>query len=315
MPFEPATLQHLEDALAEAFQFHRQLDNFILRAGLPAADLRRARELAEDRARTSQRGWRQAPKRYVAQELVNLLQANGKSGDRKLALLYTAFAVGNLRNLSTSGQAAMAAISSQYALDKKRRREACEEQLRQRQTSELEQAKRSLAAKTEFKARKREELLGNFKILTDEANAQQRGYMLESFLRDLFDLEELDPRASFKLIGEQIDGSFTWEGNYHLVEAKWQKDHVAGNDFGAFMYKIEGKSADTRGLFVAVNGYSTEALEALAGKGGTKFVCLDGAHIMRAVQPGYSLLTILRAVWRHAGETGGAYLPVSKLKS
>ncbi|WP_066522205.1 hypothetical protein [Sphingobium cloacae] len=86
---------------------------------------------------------------------------------------------------------------------------------------------------------------------------------------------------------------------------------MAGADFGAFNYKIEGKSADTRGLFVSVNGYSPEAIQGMNGKGALKFVCIDGAHIMRALLTDGGLPAILERVWRHADETGEAYLPVS----
>jgi hypothetical protein len=86
-------------------------------------------------------------------------------------------------------------------------------------------------------------------------------------------------------------------------------------DFGAFSFKIEGKTADTRGLFVSINGYTEPAITALNGKGALRFVCLDGAHLMRAFHPGWSLVKVLEVVWRHADETGEAYLPVSKFRA
>lgn len=50
MAFEPSTLGHLEDALAESFQYHAQFDNFLLRAGVPRTLLEAARRNAEERA-------------------------------------------------------------------------------------------------------------------------------------------------------------------------------------------------------------------------------------------------------------------------
>lgn len=44
------------------------------------------------------------------------------------------------------------------------------------------------------------------------SDPQQRGYSLERMLRKLFELCDLDPRASFKIVGEQIDGAFAFEG-------------------------------------------------------------------------------------------------------
>jgi hypothetical protein len=53
-------------------------------------------------------------------------------------------------------------------------------------------------------------------------NAQERGFAFEKFLSDLFALYELDPCRSFRLIGEQIDGSFEMPPETFLLEAKWQ---------------------------------------------------------------------------------------------
>lgn len=37
---------------------------------------------------------------------------------------------------------------------------------------------------------------------------------------------DLDPKASFKLSGEQIDGAFTFQATDYLLEAKWQQAPV-----------------------------------------------------------------------------------------
>ena len=114
-------------------------------------------------------------------------------------------------------------------------------------------------------------------------------------------------------MGEQIDGAFVWRTRTYLVEAKWTKDPAAGKEFGAFNYKIEGKTADTRGLFISVNGYSPEAIAGMNGKGALKFVCLDGTHLMRALLSDDGLPALLELLWRHADETGEAYLPALRL--
>jgi hypothetical protein len=81
--------------------------------------------------------------------------------------------------------------------------------------------------------------------LNEHQDHQQRGYAFERFLNELFEFEGLSPRGSFRIMGEQIDGSFAWANRTYLVEAKWVTEPVAGAEFGAFMYKIAGKTADT----------------------------------------------------------------------
>jgi len=52
--------------------------------------------------------------------------------------------------------------------------------------------------------------------------AQARGYAFERFLKNLFDVWSLDARGSFKLVGEQIDGSFLHGSSVYLIEARWR---------------------------------------------------------------------------------------------
>ena len=55
-------------------------------------------------------------------------------------------------------------------------------------------------------------------------NPQPRGYAFEKFLKGMFDAFGLSARASFRLVGEQIDGSFVLGGDTYLLEAKWTND-------------------------------------------------------------------------------------------
>jgi hypothetical protein len=57
----------------------------------------------------------------------------------------------------------------------------------------------------------------------------------------LFELFDLDPKASFKNLGEQIDGAFSLEGTDYLFEAKWQKEMVNKADLVVFSDKVKTK--------------------------------------------------------------------------
>lgn len=87
------------------------------------------------------------------------------------------------------------------------------------------------------RTRQRDALRDRFIGLMQEANVQGRGYMFETFLNDLFELERLDPRRSFKNVDEQVDGSFAWRGRANLVEAKWTKAPVAGSEFNSAHFR------------------------------------------------------------------------------
>ena len=80
---------------------------------------------------------------------------------------------------------------------------------------------------------------------------QARGYAYERFLKDLFDANGLAARASFRLVGEQIDGSFVLAAETYLLEAKWKGLPIGAADLHAFNGKVEEKAAWSRGLFVS----------------------------------------------------------------
>ena len=90
-------------------------------------------------------------------------------------------------------------------------------------------------------------LRDDFFTLSVEKNAQKRGYMFEIFLNELFCVFDLDPKKPFKIVGEQIDGAFTFDNQDYLLEAKWQKDPVHASDLYGFGGKIDGKPQDNFG--------------------------------------------------------------------
>jgi len=310
MSFDAVALQHLEDALSEAFRFHDNLDAFLTRSGVSAIQLADIRRRAEARAAGSRFG--KAPKRYIAQLVIQDLGAAGESGDRVLATMITGLTQMSFPDATDSGKEAIEALRAKRKSDSQVRAEERAE--REREAAEAKRTQeRQREAVRSAKTAQRDALRERFTGLMAETNAQSRGYLFETFLNDLFVFEGLDPSASFRLTGEQIDGAFAWRGRTYLVEAKWTQKLAAGLEFGAFLYKLDGKSADTRGLFVSVLGYSSEAMAGLNGKGTLNFVCVDGAHLMRALIGDEGLVPILERVSRHADETGQAYLPASQL--
>ncbi|HTW50359.1 MAG TPA: hypothetical protein VME45_00495 [Stellaceae bacterium] len=305
MPFGAHIFASLESALTECFPYHAGLDIFLVRCGVARNTIVAIRQRAEERNAASGR-FAKAPKRFVVQELLCDLGQGTPGDDRLVAALITALCKGKFSGASLAGLTAIEDLRASQAVEK---REAAERRAgHERQQRAAEQAQeRAGAAKTA----ERERLQQSFLALNEHQDHQQRGYAFERFLNEVFEFEGLSPRGSFKLVGEQIDGSFAWANRTYLVEAKWVKEPVSGGEFGAFMYKIAGKTADTRGLYISINGYSPQAILGLNGKGELRFACVDGAHLLRSLEPGRDFKKTLEVLWRHASETGEAYLPVS----
>jgi hypothetical protein len=110
-------------------------------------------------------------------------------------------------------------------------------------------------------------------------NEQKRGFKFEKFLKELFDTFGLKPKSSFRLVGEQIDGSLQLEGYTYLIEAKWQNKPVGNADLLIFRGKVEGKASWSRGLFISYNGFSKDGLEAFSKVGATNIICMDGQDL------------------------------------
>lgn len=142
-----------------------------------------------------------------------------------------------------------------------------------------------------------------FQKIASNKNLQQRGYDLEKFLNELFLLYELDPKGSFKIYGEQIDGAFTYDGTDYLLEAKW-KHQVNRGDLAAFCYKVETKLKIAIGLLVTIEGVTAEAIS----EHFKSIIIMDGADITAIIEGRVSLPDLLYKKRRKAAETGKIYV-------
>jgi hypothetical protein len=142
---------------------------------------------------------------------------------------------------------------------------------------------------------------------------QERGFRFEGFLSDLFSEFDLAPRGSFRLVGEQIDGSFRLHAETYLVEAKWHGPKIGCSDLMAFSGKVSGKASWARGLFVSNSGFAPEGLEAFSRGRQTNLICMDGLDIYEVLSRRASLIAVLEEKARRAAETNRAYVPVRDL--
>ena len=129
----------------------------------------------------------------------------------------------------------------------------------------------------------------------------------------MFEAFGLSPRSSFRLIGEQIDGSLALDGEFYLVEAKWQDAPTGLSDLLTFSGKVSGKSTWARGVFVSYSGYSPEGLEDYARGRATNIICFDGLDLHDLLSRELDLGEVLRAKLRRAAETSHAFISVREL--
>lgn len=137
-------------------------------------------------------------------------------------------------------------------------------------------------------------------------DAQARGRSFEPFLRELFDIFDLAPRGSFKVVGEQIDGGFTLDDFHFLLEAKWEKRRADRAQLDAFRAKVDEKAETTLGLFIAIEGFEKTGVDKHNGRR-SPLLLMDGGELLAVLEQRVDLVDLLRAKRRHAAMTGEIY--------
>lgn len=155
--------------------------------------------------------------------------------------------------------------------------------------------------------------LATLLIEITKLDPQTRGLRFEGFLNDLFAGFGLAPRGSFRLVGEQIDGSFKLHGQTYLVEAKWHGPQIGFADLMTFSGKVAGKASWSRGLFVSNSGFTLDGLEAFSRGRQTNLICADGLDLYEVLSRRVSLIDVLEEKARRAAETNRAFVAVRDL--
>lgn len=143
--------------------------------------------------------------------------------------------------------------------------------------------------------------------------AQKRGFAFEKFLNEMFTVYNLEPRGSFRIVGEQIDGSFQIGTDVYLVEAKWHDKQIDQSELLTFHGKVEGKSTWSRGLFVSYSGFTLDGLTAYSKGRPTNIIGMDSQDLFNILNGEMSLVEALNRKARRAAETGEFFVSVYAL--
>lgn len=188
------------------------------------------------------------------------------------------------------------------------------QELKEEQDRVIER-QRITAEKLKTNAAVQEKLEGiknRYMTLVVSANAQGRGFELEKVMYDLFELFDLDPKASFRNTGEQIDGAFSLEGTEFLFEAKWQAVPIGASDLDGFSGKVKRKLENTLGVYLSINGFSEDGIAAHSS-GGLVVLLIDGADLMAVLEGRIDFISLLIRKKRYAAQTGNIYLRIHEI--
>lgn len=147
--------------------------------------------------------------------------------------------------------------------------------------------------------------LGDLKAISDYSDTPQaRGFAFEKYLNNLFEVYGLEPRGSFKIIGEQIDGSFLLHNEVYLLEAKWTNKKIDKGDLVIFNEKVSSKSGFTRGLFISFSGFSDEALATFSNGRTVNIVLMTVQELVVSLSRNLEFTKVLSAKVRELAEEG-----------
>lgn len=295
--YPPEVITALKDALRCAYWYKDDLRLFFQVCELPPALI-------------AKQGWHD-PQEYkvrIAARILDELVSMGDEGigpiRRVIQALLNIRSFDHLRYLDEGTEKVKAAQKSIGALRQIVYRH--DEAFRK---SEEEQAARTDAL-AEALRRKNDEvgrLQAQFYGLVGNTDHQQRGLLFEKFLRDLFDAYDLNPRGSFKITGEQIDGAFEFEMTQFLLEARWQKEAMGAGPLDSFSKKVERKLENTLGLFISLNGFSEGGLAAFRGTR-PAIVLMDGQDLAVVLQGLVDFRDLLKRKIRYGSQTGDPFL-------
>lgn len=159
-------------------------------------------------------------------------------------------------------------------------------------------------------------LLNNLRedfLKISKLKSQKRGFKFEKFLNNLFITFNLKSKKSFRITGEQIDGSFQLNGDTYLIEAKWHKNKIGQNDLLVFKGKVDSKAKWSRGFFISISGFSDDGLEAFSKGKPTNIIGMNGNDLKFILEGKIDLKKAIDIKARRAAETNEFFVSLEEL--
>jgi len=295
--YPPEVIQALRDALRNIYWYKGELRLFFLACGLPVNMV-------------AKQGWHDSQEYKVSiagkilDELISMEEGGLGYIRRIIKAILDIPNFDHLRKLEdgvVKVSAARKSVENLRGLVLKHDATFCKE--REEQAVHTDRLAQAIKHRNDEIAR----LQSQFYELVANDDAQKRGLLFQNFLWDLFKAHDFNPRGSFRIIGEEIDGAFEFDMTQFLLEAKWQKKPVGAAPLDSFSKKVERKLENTLGLFVALNGFTESGLGAFSGSR-PSIILMDGEDLALVLQGLVDFHDLLKTKVRYASQTGVPFL-------
>lgn len=295
----PQAILALQEALAVIYHFKKDLRRFLETCSV-------------DRAVLSQVDWNGYKRQIVADIFESLLTDQSLSPPILTSLCRDVAAMDNFSHLAKLEDGPRKVAAAQAAVTELRRLVDRHETQEEEESLAAERRKQRLESETKLSAfqAKRLQIRSMFQsVAANEGNPQKRGAELEAVMKELFDLFDLDPRASFRIKGEQIDGAFTLDGTDYIFEAKWEKEPIDRAAIDIFVSKVGRKLDNTLGLFLSMSGFEQTAIDKHSDRRST-ILLMERYDLQAVLEERIDFVEMLRRKRRHAAETGSVFFQV-----
>ena len=212
----PAAVIALKEALCQIYWYKTDLKSFVF-------------QCVSNKPLLASINW-SALKRQISSDVVDGLIASGERGLSDLTHLCVCVAeMDTFTHLERLEDGAAKAKQAKIAVEQLRT--IVEPSQRKTESAragdQRQQAEKKKVSATVAVQEKLRELLDRYrKLVVASHDPQARGYELERLMYEVFRLFDLDPKASFKSAGEQVDGGFSLDGSDYLFEGKWTASQV-----------------------------------------------------------------------------------------
>ncbi|MEH7236229.1 hypothetical protein [Bacillus sp. JJ1562] len=172
------------------------------------------------------------------------------------------------------------------------------EEEKKREKLRIEGLKRKAREEQKLEIQKQSKLL---LMMFDEMakmnnNPQKKGYMLEQLINMLFQLYDIALLESFRRNngGEQIDGAFKLDGWHYIVEMKWTNQLTDMSQLDSLYGKVARSGKQTMGLFISINGWSTNVVPLMKQSPDKSIFLMDGYDLRVVLSGEIDLIELLQ---------------------
>ncbi len=134
-------------------------------------------------------------------------------------------------------------------------------------------------------------------LASGSSTPQDRGIQLEQLMNELFKLEAIPVKESFRRNkgGEQIDGAFELDGGYYLVECKWRSKLTRQDAVDVLSGKLGRSGSQTQGTLISINGWSRNVIRLMKQNSEKNTFLVNGEDLRAVLLGNVKLVDMLRA--------------------